>query len=265
MEEELHNHLSPVSRIYFLSVGCAEGQWINDTQFENQQFPDFLEKYENFPKTVILIDENLASPTYLESRMYAEKYQCYSKIHFNSFPGSAAYMCRFDNLEIVVIKSNTLINYNFENGVRNPADLTREFFQIIVSHVLFTNSVLIAESFTGIPLDYIHRAMENISPMDKIMYSLFHGGDFGCFSRRCFLSNIHIDFSDGHPVLFNPKRIPMHEMYDRFRNETDADKKKQMAWHVHRSVAKNLLSNAYFVDFLNRKKDRNEMVDEYGW
>lgn len=264
MEEELNNHLSPHSRLYFLSVGCAEGEWINDPLFENQQFPDFLEKYENVPKTIILIDEALSSPTYLESRMCAEKCQCYSKIYFNSFPGSA-YICQFDNLEIIVIKSNTLIDYTLENGVQTPTNTTREFFQIIVSHVLFTNSVLIAESFTGTPLDYVYRAMENISPNDKIMYSLYHGGDFGCFSRRCFLSNIHIDFSNGYPVLFNPKCIPIHEIYDRYRNETEADKKKQIAWFVYRSVAKNLLSNAYFVDFLNRKKERNEMVDEFGW
>lgn len=262
MEEELLQYLSPVSRIYFLAVGCAEGAWINDPSFENQQYPEFLDKYVNYPKTIILIDKCLQTPTYLEIRIQNEKYQCFSKTHFNYLPG---YISRFNNLDIIVIKSNDIINYTVENMVRKPTKTTLELFQILTSHILFTNSVLIAESFTGIPLDFVQTAMENITPNDKILYSLYYGGDFGCNSRKCFLSNIDIDFSNGHPVLFHPQNIPKHDIYNQYITELNPDKKKQIAWWVYRSVSKKLYANAYFVDFLNRKKEQMETVDAFGW
>jgi len=259
---ELQQYLSSSSRIYFISVGCAEGVWMNDPSFENQQYPEFLDKYEHYPKTIILIDECLQTPTYLEILIQVEKYQCFSKTQFQSLPG---YISRFNDLDIIVLKSNNIITYAVENGAFKPSNTTLELFQMLTRHVIFTNSVLIAESFSGTSLDFIKTALESITPIDKILYSLYFGGDFGCNSRKCFLSNIEIDFSNGHPVLFNPQCLPKHEIYYKYMTESNPDKKKQIAWSVFQYVSKKLQSNAYFIDLLNRKNEQMETIDQSGW
>ena len=97
--EEIYEKLSPLASIYYLAIGCAEGSWINESTYENQQYPQFLTRYSH-PKTIILIDQNLQEPTYLET---IQNQPPLEKIILTTIPG---YKVVYPNLDIFVIKSN---------------------------------------------------------------------------------------------------------------------------------------------------------------
>ena len=257
--EEFYNLLSPLARIYYIGIGSAEGSGINDNTLENQQYPDFLHKYPDFLKTIILIDQNLQEPTYLESTQTQPPLE---KIILTTIP---CYKVIYPSLEIFVLKSNNIINFNWINNDYCVSPFTIDFIQNIISHVLMTNSCLIAESFTGHNLNPIRELFYEISPYNQILYSLYFGADFGCFSKKCFLSNIFIENINGFPRFSNPYEIPNDQLYQHFINETNIDKKLQIGWIVFVNTQKKLLSNSYFIDYIKRQDDINQIVEDSYW
>jgi len=256
--EELYQHLSSLPSIYYVGIGTAEGIWIDDTSLENQQYPYCISNCK-YQKTIILIDKNLQNPTYLES---IQKTQPIHKINFTSIPG---YKVVYPSLEIFVIHSNNIIEYDVVENSFVPTHFTLDLFTNLVSHVLSTDSILITESFSGHTLEPVREALADISPYNQVLYSLYFGAYFGCFSPSNFLSNIHITIKNGLPQIFNPLDIPTSDIYNVYNNEIDLNKKLQIGWIVYKRIKKELLSTAYFLDFMYRKNNMNEVIDNYNW
>jgi hypothetical protein len=256
--EEFYQHLSRVSSIYYVAVGSAEGSWINDTTLENQQYPYCIEKCQ-YQKTIILIDKYLKNPTYLEK---IQNNIPIEKINFTTIPG---YKVVYPSLEIFVIHSNDIIQYNVNQYMSLPSQITLDFFTNLVSHVLTTDSILISESFCGNSLEPVREALADISPYNQVVYSLYFGAYFGCMATSNFLSNIDINMDSGFPKICNPLDIETIDLNNIYNNEQNLNKKLQIGWIVYKRIQKDLLSTAYFLDFINRKNNSNEIIDDYSW
>ena len=256
--EEFYQHLSIIPSIYYVGIGCAEGVWINDTSLENQQYPYCISKCK-YQKTVILIDKNLKNPTYLES---IQPTRPLHKIHFKTLPG---YKVVYPSLDIIVINSNDIIQYEVVDNMFVPSHITLDLFTNLVSHVLTTDSILITESFSGHTLEPVREALADISPYNQVIYSLYFGAYFGCITPSNFLSNIDINIKNGLPKICNPLDIPTSDVYNVYNNESDLNKKLQIGWIVYKRIKKDLLSTAYFLDFIYRKNNSNEVIDNYNW
>jgi len=256
--EELYQHLSTIPSIYYVGIGTAEGVWINDNSLENQQYPYCISRC-NYKKTVILIDKYLKNPTYLET---IQSTLPIHKITFTTLPG---YKVVYPSLEIFVLYSNEIIYYDVVDNMFVPSHITLDLFTNLVSHVLSTDSILISESFSGHTLEPVRQALVDISPYNQVLYSLYFGAYFGCFSPSNFLSNIDINIKNGLPKIFNPLDISTFDIHNIYNNESDLNKKLQIGWIVYKRIKKDLLTTAYFLDFINRKNNMNEVIDNFNW
>jgi hypothetical protein len=256
--DEFYEHLSILPSIYYVGIGSAEGEWINNSSCENQQYPYCIERC-NYKKTIILIDKYLKNPTYLET---IQQDLPINKIIFKTLPG---YKVVYPTLEIFVINSNDIIQYEIVENSFVPSVITLDLFTNLVGHILSTDSILISESFSGHSLEPVRESLADISPHNQVLYSLYFGAYFGCVSPTNYLSNIDININNGLPQIFNPLDISTIEIYNIYNNESNLNRKLQIGWIVYKRIKKDLLSTAYFLDFINRKNNINEIIDNYNW
>lgn len=182
--------------IIYLGIGSAL-KWHpieTITSSNNQQHPPFLNKYKN--KVIILFDNELEEPLYLESKMELTKVlftTTNSKIKFRIF----------NNEDTIVFA----INYNFyysQSGVKHEdpdflkiIGCEEQFLNWLIYYTLAYSSKLILNDYTGKNIDsnYVE-LLENYdktSVLNNILYDVTQN-DGGCI----------INF-DKYPILYDNK------------------------------------------------------------
>lgn len=255
--------------IHYVAIGSAESKDINNNHEDMviQQYPHFLSRLTNINKCIWLIDECLQTPiTYLEERLISDGFVEDITINLESVPGK---IIRFSKnseiIQIIIIRSNNVWNKsrNLRRRIDELEPHTYDLFTKLIHYIYYElNSILFLQCYNGDNHADLELLIDTWGMNDRIIIGISQRSYTSCFINENYLTDIQIVTKKGVLKVRNPYNIPLYKVYHKLNKyNTHQSFKLQITYMIYRKIYRNLMNAAYFMDFLIRKTQRDELLD----
>ena len=254
--------------IHYIGIGSAESKDIdNNHDMVIQQYPNFLSRLTNINKCIWLIDECLRTPiTYLEERLINEGFVEDITINLESVSGKIIRFSKNNQIiQIIIIRSNNVWNKsrNPRNRIDELEPHTFDLFSKLIHYIYYQlNSILFLQCYNGDNHTDLELLIDTWGMNDRIIIGISQRSYTSCFINENYLTDIQIVNKKGVLKVRNPYNIPLYKVYYKLNKyNTHQSFKLQIVYMIYRKIYRNLMNAAYFIDFLIRKIQRDELLE----